>query len=169
MNTPEQAQSALRTPLGIAAAVSAWLAGAILVGLGGLSVYSIVSRALGFDPVMGDFEMVQAGLAIAIALLLPWCHLCGGNIIVDFFTVRAAHRSKRRLDAFGHILFALVMALVAWRTAAGAAGMWQTGETTMLLGFPLWISYAGMTPGFVLAALVALALGRRAWREGAHG
>lgn len=169
MNTAELAQSELRSPLGIAAAVSAWLAGAILIGLGSLSVYSIVSRSLGFDPVMGDFEMVQAGLAVCIALFLPWCHLCGGNIIVDFFTVRAAQRSKRRLDAFGNILFALVMALVAWRTGAGAAAMLETGETTMLLGFPLWISYAAMTPGFALAALVAVAMGCRAWREGAHG
>lgn len=169
MNTPEQARSNLRSPLGIAAAASALLAGAILVGLGGLSVYSIVSRSIGFDPVMGDFEMVQAGLAVCIALFLPWCHLCGGNIIVDFFTVRAARRSKRRLDAFGHVLCAIVMALVAWRTGAGAAGMVATGETTMLLGFPLWISYAAMTPGFALTAVVALDMGRQAWKEGTRG
>lgn len=169
MNTPDQMQSALRSPIGITAAASAFIAGAILVALGGLSVYSIVSRSIGFDPVMGDFEMVQAGLAVCIALFLPWCHLNGGNIIVDFFTVRVAHRSKRRLDAFGHVLFAIVMVLVAWRTGAGAVGMLQSGETTMLLGFPLWISYAAMTPGFALSAVVALHLGQQAWKEGARG
>ena len=57
------------------------------------------------------------------------------------------------------------MALVAWRTAAGAVSLKAAGETTMLLGFPLWMSYAAMTPGFVLTAAAALHGAFDAWTE----
>jgi hypothetical protein len=33
---------------------------------------------------------------------------------------------------------------------AGAVSLREAGETTMLLGFPIWIAYAAMTPGLAL-------------------
>jgi TRAP-type C4-dicarboxylate transport system permease small subunit len=169
MTAPGHTPLGQRPPIEKLAAFSAFLAGAILVVVGGLSVISIVSRSLGFDPIMGDFEMVQVGMAVCVALFLPWCHLRGGNIIVDFFTARASARTRGRLDAIGSALFAVIMIVVAWRTGAGALVLMGTGETTMLLGFPVWISYVGMIPGFLLTAAVALHAARRSWQEGARG
>ena len=45
-----------------------------------MSVASIVGRALsglglGLGPVPGDFELVEAGTALAVFCFLPWCHL----------------------------------------------------------------------------------------------
>ncbi|HWQ37292.1 MAG TPA: TRAP transporter small permease [Burkholderiales bacterium] len=150
-------------------ALAAWaaiVAGAILAAIAGMVVTSVALRALGLAPVQGDFELVQVGLAACIALFLPWCQLRGSNIIVDFFTTRARIRTQRRLDAFAALLVALMMALVAWRAAAGAFSAHQSGETTMILGFPIWWSYAAMTPGLALTAVVALFCVWRAWREG---
>ncbi len=139
------------------------MGGVVLTGILGMSVASIVPRTLGFQPILGDYELVQVGLAVCVAMFLPWCQLKGGNIIVDFFTARLRARSQRRLDAFGALLFALMMALIAWRLTAGAAALVDTGETTMLLGFPLWIAYALMVPGFALTALAALDTAWKAW------
>jgi TRAP-type C4-dicarboxylate transport system permease small subunit len=152
-------------------ALAAWAAmvgGAILASLAGLVVTSVCLRALGLQPVQGDFELVQVGLAAAIALLLPWCQLRGGNIIVDFFTTRARIRTQRRLDALAAVLVAAMMALVAWRAAVGAISAQQNGETTMILGFPIWWSYAAMTPGLALTSVVALFCAWRAWAEAAR-
>jgi TRAP-type C4-dicarboxylate transport system permease small subunit len=147
------------------AALSALLGGALLTAIMLMSVVSIAMRAMKFDPIQGDFELVQVGLAACIALLLPWCQLQGGNIVADFFTSGARKSIRRRLDALGAVLFVIVMALVAWRTAVGAVILKANGETTMILGFPIWIGYALMTPGLVLTAVVAALSALRAWRE----
>ena len=137
----------------------------LLTAIALMSVTSIAYRSLGMQPIQGDFELVQVGLAMCVSLLLPWCQLQGGNITVDFFTARMGKRWQRKLDAIGCCLFAVVMALVAWRTGAGASALRAAGETTMLLGFPLWIGYAAMTPGFALTAAAAIQSAAVAWTE----
>ena len=51
---------------------------------------------------------------------MPWCQVRRGNIIVDFFTAGASEATRERLDRFGRLLLALVMALMAWRTRSAA-------------------------------------------------
>jgi TRAP-type C4-dicarboxylate transport system permease small subunit len=150
------------------AMLSALFGGAVLTAIAGMTCWSVAARALGNEPVIGDFELVQLGLAVCVAACLPWCQLHGGNIIVDFFSAGAAARTRRRLDAFGGLLVAAVMALVAWRTAAGALSALETGEESMILGVPLWLSYALMTPGLAMTALVALSGALDSWRGGAR-
>jgi len=129
--------------------------GAILAALTLMSAASVGGRILG-RPIQGDFELVQMGCAVAIAFFLPYCQFRRANIIVDFFTVRASERTQRALDAAGSLALAAAMALVAWRTGAGTLAMKAGGETSMIMGVPLWYAYAAMTPGFALAALTGL-------------
>lgn len=163
--TPARPPGTLGRLLRALAAGQAILGGALLCAMALMSVLSIARRAAGLQPVLGDFELMQLGLAVCVTLLLPWCELEGGNIIVDFFTAPLRKGWQRRLDAIGHTLFALVIALVAWRTGAGAVSMKGAGETSMLLGFPLWIAYAGMVPGFASTSLCALWSASAAWRQ----
>jgi TRAP-type C4-dicarboxylate transport system permease small subunit len=124
--------------------------GAMLSALTLMAVVSIGGRVAG-HPIQGDFELVQVGCAVAIALFLPYGQFKRANIIVDFFTARATTRTQRTLDSIGGLLLAAVMALVAWRTGAGAIAMKAGGETSMIMGLPLWFAYAAMTPAFALA------------------
>lgn len=135
----------------------AFAGGALLVAITGMSVGSIAGRTLLGTPVPGDFELVQVGCGAAIAAFLPYCQLRRGNIIVDFFTVRAPKRVQATLDAFGALGLTAVMALLAWRTAAGMLAIKAAGEVTMIVGFPVWIGYAAIVPSLVLATLVGLA------------
>jgi TRAP-type C4-dicarboxylate transport system permease small subunit len=147
------------------AALAALLGGLLLTAIALMSVASIVARSLGLQPIQGDFELVQVGLAICVTWLLPWCELQGGNIVVDFFTARLRKSRQRRLDAIGAFLFAVAIALVAWRTGVGAVSLKAANETTMLLAFPLWIGYAAMTPGLALTAIAAAYRAGVAWSE----
>jgi TRAP-type C4-dicarboxylate transport system permease small subunit len=141
----------------LAAAVGvAYLGGAIFVVIAILSVGSIVSRALWSRPLQGDYELVQLGGAVFVSLCLPITQMRTANIIVDFFTVRSAPAKRAWLDAAGALLLALVMTLLAWRLSAGTLAMREAGETTTILGWPLWIAYAAMVPGIALTALAAL-------------
>ena len=148
--------------------VCRWFAvtgGAVLVAMTLMSVASIAGRSLLGKPVPGDFELIQIGCAICVAAFLPWCQMQGGNIIVDFFTVRVSDRAQAWLDVFGALLLAAVMLLVAWRTGVGALTVKAAGETSMIMGFPSWIGYAFMVPGFALTALAGLYTAYDVWRR----
>lgn len=138
--------------------------GALLVVITGMSVVSIVGRAVLGTPVPGDFELVQVGCGAGIAMFLPYCQLRRGNIIVDFFTVRAPARVQAALDAVGALALAAVMALLAWRTTAGMLTVKAAGEVSMIVGFPIWIGYAAIVPSLALAALVGLATAIASWK-----
>jgi TRAP-type C4-dicarboxylate transport system permease small subunit len=140
-----------------AAELMAFAGGAIFVTIAILSAGSIVSRALWSRPLQGDYELVQLGGAVFVSLCLPICQLLHANIIVDFFTTRASAATRTRLDAFGALMLALVMSLLAWRLAAGTLSMREAGETTTILGWPLWYAYAAMIPGVALCALAGFA------------
>lgn len=131
--------------------------GLLLLAMAGMTVASVVGRAFFARPVPGDVELVQIGTAVCIALFLPYTQLRGGNIIVDVFTARASRRAKSRMDGFGALLYTAAMALIAWRLAAGALSALQSQETSMLMGFPIWIAYLLMVPGVALAAVIGLA------------
>jgi TRAP-type C4-dicarboxylate transport system permease small subunit len=150
------------------AALFALAGGAILTGITMMVLASIIMRSLGFSPIQGDFELVQVVLAGCVALMLPWCQLKGGNLTVDFFTVRLHTKKQRRLDAIGAFLFAAVMALLTWRTCAGAIAVNSSHESTMILGFPLWIGYAAMIPGLLLTVIAALRTAHIAWKKARH-
>ena len=150
----DAATPAPRGPLARAAELFAYAGGAIFVVIAILSVGSIVSRALFAKPLQGDYELVQYAGAVFVSLCLPLTQLRRANIIVDFFSVKAKPSTRAWLDAFGAFLLALVMALLAWRLVAGTISMREAGETTTILGWPLWHAYAAMVPGVLLTALL---------------
>jgi len=130
------------------------IAGALVfVGLVVMSIVSISGRKLLSMPVPGDVEMLQLCAAFASSSFFAWCHLRQGDVRVDFFTERLPARVVHGLDAVGSLLVASFGALIAWRTAVGAAALQASGETTMILGAPVWLGQALMVPGFVLLAL----------------
>lgn len=157
------------TPVGrgldLLARALALAGGAVFTGLTLLSLYSVAMRNIAGAPIVGDFELVQMGCAIAIAACFPLCQLRSGHILVDFFMQRAAPRTQRRMDAIGALLLALTMALLAWRTSVGALDAKASRETSMIMELPTWLGYALMVPSFALAALAALYMAWLHWRQ----
>ena len=119
-------------------------------------VVSIAGRALWAKPIPGDVELTQFGIALCISLCLPWAQVRRANIIVDFFTQRAGPAVLRGLDSVGALLLALMVALLAWRTAVGALAVREAHEATMILDLPMWWAYALLAPGLALTAVIAL-------------
>lgn len=146
------------------AALFACAGGLVACGVALMVVASISGRALISSPVPGDVELTQLGIGLAIALCLPWAQLRGANILVDFFTQRATAGTLRRLDGLGSVLLAVMAGLLAWRSAVGAVSVAQAQEQTMILGLPMWWSYATLAPGLALTAVIALWQAARHWR-----
>jgi TRAP-type C4-dicarboxylate transport system permease small subunit len=130
------------------------VAGALVfTGLVGMSIVSITGRKLWSAPVPGDVELLQMCAAFAASTFFAYCHLNRGDVKVDFFTDRLPARWIHALDAAGSLLVGLFGALIAWRAGAGALMVGRAGETSMILGVPLWIGQSLMVPGFALLAL----------------
>ena len=143
--------------------------GVVLIAITVMSASSILGRALFNKPITGDFELVQLACAVCVAAFLPYAQQQRSNIIVDFFTVNASRRTRGSLDAFGALVVALVTGLVGWRTAVGATVVYANGETSMLMGVPIWISYAMMAPGFMLTCVVSVHAAWEYWRDSGEG
>jgi TRAP-type C4-dicarboxylate transport system permease small subunit len=126
--------------------------GIVFVVLVAMSIVSIVGRKLFSWPVPGDVELLQMCAAFASSAFFAYCHLANGDVKVDFFTHKLAPPTVARLDAFGSLLVGLFGALLAWRTGAGALALKEVGETSAVLGWPVWIAQALMVPGFALLA-----------------
>lgn len=150
--------------------------GLILVGISLLTVASIVGRALiglGLGPITGDFELVEAGCAVAIFAFLPWCQLRRGHVTVDIIADRFPPRIKAISGLVGDALIALASAVIFWRLwlgfgekfpygADGVRGLFGMGtkpffpETTYELELPVWIPYALAVTGAAVFLLVSL-------------
>jgi TRAP-type C4-dicarboxylate transport system permease small subunit len=129
---------------------------AVALAVALMVVASVAGRAAIGRPIDGDVELTQFGIALAISLGLPWCQARRANIIVDFFTQRARAGTQRLLDGAGALLLALMCALLAWRTSAGAVAVSDAHETSMILALPMWWTYVSLAPGLALAALLAV-------------
>lgn len=138
------------------ARLSALGGAALLFGACALSVYSVLGRWLFDEPVLGDVEMVQMACALAIAACLPYAQMKNAHVIVDFFTHKAPASWRQALDRLAALLLAIGAAVIAWRSFVGAWEAWQSSESSMILGWPLWWSYLTLGPGFLLLALTAL-------------
>lgn len=114
--------------------------------------------SLGIGPVNGDFEIVEAGMAFAIFAFLPICQISRAHASVDIFTARFPQRINNGLRLVTEILFAAVLMLLAWQLTLGGLSKLRSGQTTLLLEFPVWWSYAASIVAMWVATLVGVYL-----------
>ena len=147
------------------AKLCAVVAGVLLTLITLMTCVSVIGRNTTGWTLVGDFELTGSAAGAAIALFLPWCQLKRANIIVDFFTVRAAASTQRRLDRIGAFLMACVMALMCWRSSIGGMSAWTSHSGSMMLGFPEWIVYSLMVPPLALCAAIGFAQALRGFGD----
>ena len=141
--------------------VLAWFGAFVLVLIAVLTVASIVGRALSFaglGPVPGDFELVEAGTALAVFCFLPWCHLRGGHAVVDMLWGAYPGAMRRGLLILADALMLAVWVLLVWRMTLALHDYYRNGEVSFILQMPVWWGYAA---SFVPALIGCVAY---AWR-----
>jgi TRAP-type C4-dicarboxylate transport system permease small subunit len=148
------------TGIGLLGRLSLWLAiagGALSVATALLVVVSVSLRRAGLGTVPGDFELVQMCTALTVFAFLPWCQARRGNVFVDTFTTRLPKTMQAGLDALWDLVYAGMMALIAWRLWLGAMDAIQSGTTTMVLRFSVGPAIAACAVMSAFLALVAVA------------
>lgn len=154
----------------------ALMGGVVLIGLVLTTTTSIIGRSLNtighldavsslgglaqllraFGPIDGDYELVEAGVAIAVFAFLPLCQLNRAHAMVDVFTGFLGARFNAGLALIWEVLLTAILFLVTWRISLAAFEKFRYGETTFLLQMPLWWPYAICTVIAGLAASVGL-------------
>ncbi len=112
--------------------------------------------ATGVGPILGDFELVEAGVAFAIFAFIPYCQITGGHATVDIFTAGLSVRVNRLIQMIVDIVFAIVLIVIAVQLYEGMLSKIQYRETTFLLRFPIWWAYAASLVGAVVAAVIGV-------------
>lgn len=110
----------------------------------------------GVSSINGAFEMVEAGMAFVIFAFLPLCQISGAHASVDIFTSRLPARVNTFLRAIIEVIFALVIVIIAWQLLHGMLSKLRTGQTTLILEFPVWWPYALSLIAAVASAIIAV-------------
>lgn len=130
--------------------------GLIVLALIAMSLVSLVGRKLLSAPVPGDIESLEMAIAVAVTAFLPLCELNGNHIRVDILAGVLPDRVNRALLSIGHLLLAMVAALVTWRTLLLVDNSLGYGATSTMLAVPLWLPQSLMVPSLVMLMACAL-------------
>ena len=135
----------------------AWglVGGAALLGTMATMIATVAGGAFG-KPVLGDSEIVELLGGIAVFAFLPYCHLRGANVLVDFFTRPLPPRVNAWLDAVMNLAFAAVAVILTWRLVVGGIGVHERGKRSMFLQLPDEWGYAIGALSMVLWIVVCL-------------
>lgn len=132
--------------------------GLVLLAISFLTVVSGTLRYFTSQPIRGDFELVSIGSGLGVLTALAYTGLKQGHIMVDSFTTFLPARLNAVIDAFWHVVWVVVMGVIAWRmTLGGIEAMGNGSRTIGLLALPYGWAIAVGALCFGLSALVALA------------
>ena len=149
----------LAPPRGMVERIARWFAiagGMLLIALAAMIVTSVLGRHAFAAPITGDDEIASLMTAAGVALMMPYCQIRKGNVVVDVLTLRASGRVKAVLDAMGSLCVALIGFLVAWRLGLGAWDLHRLNDETMMLRIPTWIGLLPVVPSFVMLGVASL-------------
>lgn len=142
----------------------AMIGGAALIAVMTVIMASVIGARFG-NPILGDTEIVDQLTGVVVFCFLPYCHLHGGNVMVDFFTRPLPSRVNHALDAVMNLLFAIVAAVITWRLAVGGVSAYARDQRTMFLNLPEWVVYALGSVACILWVAVILFVGWEAVRR----
>jgi TRAP-type C4-dicarboxylate transport system permease small subunit len=133
----------------------AMLLAALLVSI------SVIGRALFDTPIDGDYEFVKLAMGFAGFAVLPLTEAQGGHVAAETLIERVSLPQRQRIEAFWHLVQALVMGALGYAMALGALATKASGETTMQREIPLWPGIALACLLVVVTMIAALARARR--------
>jgi TRAP-type C4-dicarboxylate transport system permease small subunit len=159
------AEAAVGRLIGGLAKMMALAGGVVLAALALMSVVSIVGRAfskLGLGPVPGDFELIEAGCAVAIFAFLPWCQFRQSNVTVDLLADHLPRGLWATLSVIGNAAMSAIALIIGWQLWLGFLDKLAYGETSMILQMPVWWGFAA---GVVATAVFVLTCFYTVWRS----
>ena len=147
-------KSFLAAVKGASSALAA-IAGAALGLLMLLTVADVVLRILG-RPIVGTYELVALGGAIAIGLSLPLTSWVRGHIYVDSFVAKLPRLPRAVLNIATRLLVLALFLLLGWNLVKYALDLRNAGEVTPTLRVPFFPVVIGVGFSCFIECLVVV-------------
>jgi TRAP-type C4-dicarboxylate transport system permease small subunit len=148
-------KSFLAAVRGASSALAA-VAGAALAALMLLTIADVGLRILG-RPIVGTYELVGLGGAIAIGLSLPLTSWVRGHIYVDSFVAKLPRIPRAVLNIATRFLVLALFLLLGWNLFKYAMDLRSAGEVTPTLRVPFFPITLGVALSCFIECLVMIA------------
>lgn len=132
------------------------LAGVLLTAMVALACANMVLRFFG-RPVLGAYELMGFMGALVTALALAGTQLKGGHIALTVMAGMLPKAVERGIDCVSSLACAAFFGLAAWRTAAWAGTLIDTGELSETLRIPFYPFVYIVALGCAMLALTLMA------------
>jgi TRAP-type C4-dicarboxylate transport system permease small subunit len=133
--------------------------GVALVAAMLLTVLDVVLRHTLNAPLRGTFELTELAMAGIAFLGLAHAQHLGEHITIDLLYERLPPSGRRALDRLSRLVSLLVAGTVTWQLLGYLGRMRASGETTGVLGLPVYPAVGLAGAGFGLFALALLGRG----------
>ena len=133
----------------------ALIGGALLFFVVFLNTFSVVGGIVG-NPIPGDFELTEMGVAIAVFAFLPYCQLINANVTADIFTSRASPKVIAVFGLTSSLIALLFSLLLFWCMYQGMVDRYNYQYTSAILLIPMWIPYVPVLFSWILLLLAAI-------------
>lgn len=142
----------------------AYAGGVVLIGLMLLVVYEVFMRYFFGRPFRGGFEMTELMMATIVAFGLPYTAISNGHVSVDILSRWLDRPALRWLVVLIHLLGAVLLAMVAWRSGLHAMSGMRFGDMTNMMRIPTYPFQFAIAISAGLFALVLLLEAAKATR-----
>ena len=129
-------------------------AGIVLFGLMSITVADVAGRYALNAPLPAGYELVQAGMAILVFLVVPVVTARDEDIRVDIFQRMFPARIRPALRLASKAISLAVILGFAWLLLRRAGTFWESGETTSNLRMPLAPIAAFIAVSWAVSAVV---------------
>lgn len=138
-------------------AIQGWamFGGLVLLAVVLINFFSAIGSAI-LQPIPGDLELTEMGVAIAAFAFLPFCQLTAANVSADIFTARASPKVIAMLRIVADLVAMVFALILLWRMSYGMLDQFTYGYTTSILRLPHWIAFVPILVSLALLVLAAL-------------
>ncbi len=113
------------------------IAGISLILLMLLTIADVILR--GFNkPIVGAYELVALGGAVAIGFSMPRTALLRAHIYVDFVIATFSRTAKNIFNIATRLLVFLLFSLIGWNLFKYAGDLQRSGEVSLTLQLPFY-------------------------------
>lgn len=108
-----------------------------------LTVADVFLRLFG-HPIIGTFEMVGLGGAVAMGFGIPITSWLRGHIFVDFFVLKMSRTGQNIINTITRLMSIVLFFLVGYNLMIYATDLYRSGEVSLTIKLPFYPIAYGM-------------------------
>ena len=132
----------------------ALLGGLVLFGLVLLVSTAVFARYVLNQPILGDQELVEIGMALVVMAAMPLTTFQNGHIRVDILDHRIGAMGRFAGDIFARVVSCIVLVLLVRKSWDKMLDAHEYDDVTNMIEIPVCIAYGAITFGMGLFAVV---------------